>query len=258
MQSKLILILFFAFIISSCLNDNDQKNKPREQQNRIIKYFKNGKIKYEGLIISGKKEGTHIWYFKNGKVDTESQFSNNMKHGRSVSYYMNGRLKGEWNYENNRQVGKAFTYYFNGKLKTKSIWIDSFISETGWKNTWYAYDSINSLLDFENSHFFKVENTKEFYTQNEPWKVEVNIIAPYKDYNISTLFGDFDSQFKSLDKSKEKRIIYKGKFKFNVNIDTKKKGENTLRFIIDNYKGDWSTMNLILKPTFFEYRYTVK
>ena len=77
-----------------------------------IKYYKNGKILYDGNFINGKFEGNgkYIWEYGTYYI---GQWKNGLRHGKGTDYYSDGKIMYEGDWVNNKREG-------NGKL----IWKD--------------------------------------------------------------------------------------------------------------------------------------
>ena len=63
-----------------------------EPKGKGIIYYNNGKIKYEGNFINGKKEGNGKYYWEDGQHYI-GQFNNGLRHGKGIEYYKNGKIK---------------------------------------------------------------------------------------------------------------------------------------------------------------------
>ena len=88
---------------------NDGKYYIGEIKNNIpngkgIKYYKNGKIQYEGDFINGKFEGKGKFIYDNGDYFI-GNFKNGLRNGKGIVYYSNGNIEIEGDYINNRING---------------------------------------------------------------------------------------------------------------------------------------------------------
>ena len=88
---------------------NDGKYYIGEFKNNIpngkgIKYYKNGKIQYEGEFINGKFEGKGKFIYDDGDYFI-GHFKNGLRNGKGIIYYSNGNFKSEADYINNRANG---------------------------------------------------------------------------------------------------------------------------------------------------------
>ena len=67
-------------------------------------------------LINGN--GTVKEYWDNGKLKFEGEYLNGKRNGKGKEYYENGKLKFEGEYLNGERNGKVKEYYYrNGKLK---------------------------------------------------------------------------------------------------------------------------------------------
>ena len=73
-------------------------------------YYEDGKVKMEGGMKNGKREGDWKAYFPDGKVQSIGTFENGLRTGKAVVYYSNGQLYMEGMYKEGRHCGK-WTYY---------------------------------------------------------------------------------------------------------------------------------------------------
>jgi antitoxin component YwqK of YwqJK toxin-antitoxin module len=63
-------------------------------------YFSNGKIKWKGNYINGKKDGYWVIYYFNGNLMWKGNYVNGIEEGYWENYYYNGNLWEKGNYIN--------------------------------------------------------------------------------------------------------------------------------------------------------------
>ena len=68
-----------------------------------IKYLEDGKIRYKGEFINGKREGYGIYYFSNGNY-YKGEWKNNKQHGKGTLYKWDGDIIYEGEYVNGLRV----------------------------------------------------------------------------------------------------------------------------------------------------------
>jgi antitoxin component YwqK of YwqJK toxin-antitoxin module len=79
-------------------------------------YYNNGKIKMQGMLKEGKREGDWSYFYENGKVWSLGEYVNGKRNGIGNVFYENGVLRMEGIYKDDQQVGKWKFYSEQGKL----------------------------------------------------------------------------------------------------------------------------------------------
>ena len=79
-------------------------------------YDNDGKLKFEGKYLNGKRNGNGKEYDSKGKIISEAIFKNGLKNGRCKQYYSGGKilLEGEFlngNEWNNKGYDKNWKYH---------------------------------------------------------------------------------------------------------------------------------------------------
>lgn len=87
---------------------NGQKTY-EQQDDRLIYFFKDGKIKAEGRSIDGVMQGEWRFYRETGQLWQVGQFSDGEKHGPWIRYDKQDRLEYEETFENGKLVKKPKT-----------------------------------------------------------------------------------------------------------------------------------------------------
>ena len=119
------------------------KNTRKPYTGVLIMYFDNGKIKYEGNIVDGKKNGIMKSYYENGQLQEEGHYKEGKYEGLWRRYFDNGILSIKGNYKDDKQDGFWKSYYDNGQLYLDRIYKDGKL-EGFWKS---YYD--NGQLKYE-------------------------------------------------------------------------------------------------------------
>ena len=92
---------------------------------KVIEYYFNEIIKFEGEYLNGKKNGKVKEYNENGKLIFEGEYLNGERNGKGKEYYSNGKIKCDGEYlEGKLWNGKRKKYNYEGVL----------LSETEYKN----------------------------------------------------------------------------------------------------------------------------
>lgn len=121
----LIAILLIISFLSSCKDENDA----------VISYWPDGKIKSELRYTDGKLNGRCKWYYSNGNPSMEVVYSMNMLNGESTRWYENGNLEEKAYYIDNQYDGVVEEYNVFGKLVKKSTYKNGVLN--GMFYQWY-------------------------------------------------------------------------------------------------------------------------
>lgn len=148
MKQKLVLLLLFLVVLSSC--------------NKVDKiYYPDGSLAAEYSVKKGLKDGVAYQYDKAGNKIAEMNYSQNMLHGDYKEYYPNGSLKSIIKYENNKKNGPAIYYDVLGNI----------IEELTYKNdtldgTYREYYSNNMVKKEGNYKNGKFHGKWYYYNEN--------------------------------------------------------------------------------------------
>ena len=85
-------------------------------QGESLEYYKNGKIRFEGVNVSGDLNGIINTYYKNGKIQSEQEYINGKRNGVLKRYYKNGVLKDNIKYKDDKEDGECTFYYKDGSV----------------------------------------------------------------------------------------------------------------------------------------------
>lgn len=88
--------------------------------NMYYEYYSNGKLKLNGELKNGNRQGEWSAYYENGKLWSRGEYIDGKREGLSTVYYPNGVLKIEGSYKNNVPVGIWKFYDEKGKLLKES------------------------------------------------------------------------------------------------------------------------------------------
>ena len=78
-------------------------------------WYSNGKLKFSGKYIYGKKTGTHIYYYNTGKKKEVQKYFNN-ELVEKTKYYSNGNIRRKEKFENGKVISSSI-YNRDGSLK---------------------------------------------------------------------------------------------------------------------------------------------
>jgi antitoxin component YwqK of YwqJK toxin-antitoxin module len=73
---------------------------------KLTYYYKNGKVKAEGLYINDLMEGEWIFYRETGQLWQVANFKHSMKHGSWVRYGRNDKIEYQEDFIENKIVKK--------------------------------------------------------------------------------------------------------------------------------------------------------
>ncbi len=123
-------------------------------QEKIVKYYPDGKAEYEGYHINGILDSSYTEYYKNGKIKTsgfykQGEYKTNTtkivagpskpditinnggndykryygnKHGKWIHYYESGKIKSEHNYIFDIRQGESLYYYEDGQIHYRDFY----------------------------------------------------------------------------------------------------------------------------------------
>lgn len=173
MKYKLLFFILFLFLVNTVASQNKKVN-----DGPVVKFFDNGKKKFEGQFRMGVPYGKFIYYYNTGQVKSELSFSDDGVIADNITYYTNGNKMAEGKYINQKKDGTWY-YYLNEKG-------NSIISVENYKNgnlngemiTYYPNKNIpaeivnftDGLKDGQLLKFFPDSTimTESYYKENEP------------------------------------------------------------------------------------------
>ncbi len=91
-------------------------------------YYENGELRFEGVVIEGKKEGTCKFYYENGKLSELTIWHNDLPTGKILMYHPNGQKSTEATSVNGIKEGKAMLWHENGQVKEILYYSNNMIS----------------------------------------------------------------------------------------------------------------------------------
>lgn len=109
---KIVIAILFAHSFTMVAQDINQVNGSGEKTGSWVKYFDNGKVKYEGQFHKGKPMGEFTYYYKKGSVKATSAFSKDGTIAHNVTYYENGSKMAEGKYFNQKK-DSVWRYYLD-------------------------------------------------------------------------------------------------------------------------------------------------
>lgn len=119
--------IFFVFLATSCSNNTPtniynslQKDSLSSTSNNknteYIEYYDNGKIRMQGKLVNGKREGLWKSYYENGALWSTGFYVNGKRQGLGIVLYNNGKKFMEGEYKNDKRFGKWIFYNEKGEV----------------------------------------------------------------------------------------------------------------------------------------------
>ncbi len=140
---KSIIILSFSFLLLISCNTTIQNNEkikeqpdsaklnskeivsekpkdiPFKEGENLVKYD-NGKLKFQGFMNNGKREGLWRSFYENGAKWSETTFLEGKKNGKTTTWYENSQMRYDGFYTNDVESGKWTFWDEKGKeIQTK-------------------------------------------------------------------------------------------------------------------------------------------
>lgn len=88
-------------------------------------YHPNGKVKEEGCLINGKKDGVWKIYLENGDIEFEWMYLKGLKNG-AYKHYDKGKINATGEYKNGCLHGLLKIYNEQGELTSEQWWKGNF------------------------------------------------------------------------------------------------------------------------------------
>ena len=131
MKTKIILCSLIIGLVS-CSNQPDEKpvietkveatvnldstqftiisNQDTTQNGESIIKYPSGKVKMQGMMKDGKREGLWKSFYETGLPWSETTFEAGIKNGKTTTWYENGNKRYKGFYKNDKESGK-WTYW---------------------------------------------------------------------------------------------------------------------------------------------------
>ena len=128
-----VLNYFFCFSIvvsaSFCKNNSTPKDDKKTsstidtvtpvKDGPYTEYYSNGKLKAEGEIENGLREGSWISYSAEGVIMSKCDYTKGVKNGNIEVFHPNGKTLYKGKFENNKEAG-VWEFYSNDGKKQKT------------------------------------------------------------------------------------------------------------------------------------------
>ena len=130
-MKKLFLLLVTTLVFASCSGQLTEKvemtfpdGKPQivryyDKSNQCVKeseYYESGKVRMEGAMKDGKRNGEWTAYFPDGRVQSQGYFKDGKRTGEATVFWSNGNLREEGFYKEGVHCGHWKWYDEQGIL----------------------------------------------------------------------------------------------------------------------------------------------
>ena len=93
------------------------------QDGENLEFYPGGKLKFQGVMKNGKRDGVWRSFYENGAKWSETTFLEGRKNGKTTTWYDNSTIRYEGNFANDMESGKWIYFDEKGK-KIKEIDFD--------------------------------------------------------------------------------------------------------------------------------------
>ena len=180
-------------------------------EGRVILYYENKSIKYDGYCENGKYNGFGKFYEKNGDLLYEGFFKDFKYNGKGILYNNNKKVY-EGEFKDNEYYGKGIEYDYNNKI---------------------IVDNSSDIKYYENP---KEGKNITIYEKDTDYIIYKGDISDYK-YNGKGILYFYDDRYYH-DKIKFDGIFSIGKFKEGILYDKLKNKIYEGEFVNDKYEGN--------------------
>ncbi|NUM50401.1 MAG: toxin-antitoxin system YwqK family antitoxin [Flavobacteriales bacterium] len=160
-----------------------------QEEIRTLNY-PSGEKQYEGKIVNGKQEGTHLWWHQNGKLMLEANYANGEPNGVWTRYNEKGDFVSQETFVNGLREGKYvfLQEVFDTEEEAKFDSLGNLVSETSYRKyvhnyknnqmvgpfqSFYANGSLCEEGQYENGKatgFWKKYDRKKYLIEIVEWK----------------------------------------------------------------------------------------
>ncbi|MEQ8910532.1 MAG: hypothetical protein RIC95_15155 [Vicingaceae bacterium] len=118
---RYVILLLLATAFFACENSAKEETQQTEPQvaykkEKVEERYPNGRLKLEGELLNGERNGIWTFYYENGMKWSEGKYRSGIRDGFSVVYYENGKKKLAGEYENDLRIGKWKVWNDDGSL----------------------------------------------------------------------------------------------------------------------------------------------
>ena len=146
----LLTLIFTLFTLTGYSNLNNLRDTSKVKPCDYKKYYyDNGKVKEEGCLVNGKKEGEWKEYNANDGRKTEFIYNNGIKNGKYIAYFPNNKINAIGYFKNGSLSDTLTKYDEKGQLISKSVWMpnDNKSSKIIWMKTYIENAKPNGTIE---------------------------------------------------------------------------------------------------------------
>lgn len=89
----------------------------------LRKYFYNGQLSEEAIIVNGRRHGVCRRFLRNGQILLETHYEEGLPHGRNRIWFPNGQLGNEEFFINGFRNGTQKEWYQDGNIKCQAEYL---------------------------------------------------------------------------------------------------------------------------------------
>ena len=106
-------------------DDNDIIYELKNGTGKVMEYYENGRLKFEGEYLNGKRNGKGKEYeCEYYSLEFEGEYLNGQKNGKGKEYNIDGNLIFEGEFKNDKRNGKGKEFFYNGNLRSEGEYLD--------------------------------------------------------------------------------------------------------------------------------------
>lgn len=126
MIKKVVFAALTGLLLACGQPDSSQGTPPKQltmddegYTGKYEKRYENGRLRIQGEMVDGKREGSWKYFYDNGMFWSKGYFQNDVQHGMSSVYFPSGILKMQGEYANGEAIGIWSFWNEDGELIKK-------------------------------------------------------------------------------------------------------------------------------------------
>jgi uncharacterized protein len=135
---------------------------------KIIGYYADGTVNYEGSINKGNIDGQWKYFYNSGQLSYIKNLKDQAANGPYISYYPQGAINEKYNFVNGEVDGYYIKYFENGKINIEG-WYNNGVQDNTW-NYYYPDGALERSIYFSDGEIegneldYSPEHTLQFKT----------------------------------------------------------------------------------------------
>jgi uncharacterized protein len=138
--------IFIIFVVTPLVTFLSACNVSVKKEKKIVKYYGDGKIESQVVVIDNKKNGEATLFYQNGQIKQQGNWKDNKQEGVWLFYYEDGKVSQKIPFKNDLQDGPSVFYYPDGSLSQETNFVKG--KPEGISKTYYQ--GINKVKDLSN------------------------------------------------------------------------------------------------------------